>query len=148
MYAWRHENPHNKEVIFNYAWIIDAPWAHPVWNQYALFLCDLTSEEPGVDKGTIHTPGHTHEFLLYALDPAYPIVRDTPIPEVKFAPLNPPNYGYQFKADSNEAALARVQELVDGIVTLKLNPDTDYRSLWNKLLPDMYPLVKSIFDKG
>ncbi|QIG66770.1 hypothetical protein EVB27_100 [Rhizobium phage RHph_TM16] len=137
-YAWKDTHPRSAEV-FNVAWVIDAPWAHPIWSQYVLWLYDLTSdfEKPP----TIHLPGATHEFMLFALDPEHPVPRDQPPSETKFKPLTPANYGYQFVADSNQAAEERIQELVDGIVAKKLSPDTDFRSLWDKLLPDMHSLV-------
>lgn len=139
-YAWREIIP-TQTGVFSAAWIIDAPWAHPVWSQYLLALYDLTTPAPEAGTVVFYMPGATHEFVLHALDPEQLIPKDAPIQGSGYRPLIPPNYGYQFKADSDEAALARVQELVDGIVAQKLSPDTDFRSLWNKLLADAYPLV-------
>lgn len=133
--------------VFGARWLIDAPWAHPHWSQYIIFLYDLTTPTDDGNEPTILVAGHTHEFLLYALDPREGRVpMDANLHETSFAILHPANYGYQFKAESNEAAVERIQELVDAIVDTRLSPDTDFRSLWNKLLPDMYPLVKSIFE--
>jgi hypothetical protein len=137
-YAWREIYPNSD--VYSVAWIINAPWAHPLWHQYVMALYDLTT--PHADgPPTLHLPDATHEFMLFALDARYPIEKDAPIYAAELRRLVPPNYAYQFKAESNDAALARVQEIVDGIVAEKLSPDTDFRSLWDKLLPDCYPLV-------
>lgn len=138
-YAWREIDPTSD--VFGVTWIINAPWAHPIWHQYWIALYDLTTPHPG-GAPTLYLPDATHEFIVYALDPEHPIAKDTPIHEAKCVKLKPPNYGYQFKAESNDAALARVQMIVDGIVADRLSPDTDFRSLWDKLLADCYPLVR------
>lgn len=141
-YAWREVGQSGEGKVFNAAWIIDAPWAHPVWKQYLVQLYDLTTPH---DSGpvAVHLPGATHEFMIHALNPDYPIEKDAPIGSQQFRPLHPANYGYQIKAESDDAALNRVQELVDGIVAEKLSPDTDFRSLWDMLLADCRPLVRS-----
>jgi hypothetical protein len=140
-YAWREIHP-AAAGVFNAAWIINAPWAHPVWHQYAMLLYDLTTPHPD-GPSIIHLPGATHEFLLYALDPAHPVAKDAPIHKITIRRLHPANYGYQFKADSNDAALERVQAIVDAIVAERLSPDTDFRQQWNQLFPDCYPLTIS-----
>ncbi|MGO8241268.1 hypothetical protein ACC806_34590 [Rhizobium ruizarguesonis] len=139
-YAWKERYPHSE--VFSVSWVIDAPWAHPMWSQYLVTLYDLTTpHKDGIP--TLHLKDATHEFLVHALDLRHQVPRDVPPSKVRIVMLQPANYGYQFKADSDEAAEARIQELVSGIVAGKLSPDTDFRSLWNKLLPDMYPLVHS-----
>jgi hypothetical protein len=139
-HAWKERYPESE--VFSVSWIIDAPWAHPLWSQYIVLLYDLTT--PHKDgPPTLHLKDVTHEFLVHALDPAHKVPRNTPPSRAKLAMLQPPNYGYQFAAASNEEAEERIQELVNGIVGEKISPDTDFRSLWNKLLPDMYPLVHS-----
>lgn len=145
-YAWKIEHP--QHPTFSLTWIIDAPWAHPLWHQYFLVLYDLTT--PMQREPTIHLPGATHEMVLFALDPEHPIAKDsTPTPSEVYR-LSPPNYGYQFKAKSNNEAAERIQAVVDGIVARQINPDTDWRSFWNNgLFPDAHPLVtNSIFWGG
>jgi hypothetical protein len=137
-YAWMETVP--TATVFSVAWLIEAPWAHPLWNQYLVMLYDLTSEHPdGPPK--LYLPDATHEFAVHALDPDFPVAKDAPLASSELRTLMPPNYCYQFKAESDEAAQARVQMIVDGIVAQHLSPDTDFRSLWNKLLADAYPLV-------
>lgn len=138
-YAWRIDHP--ESAVFAVSWIIDAPWAHPVWNQYALCLYDLTTPLDRAGPVEFYLEGATHEFILVALDPKHHVPRDT-TPGKPLRRLDPPNYGYQFIAESDAAAAARVQECVDGIAAGKLSPDTDFRSLWNKLWADAYPMVR------
>lgn len=140
-HAWREVSPTGVGV-FNASWIIDAPWAHPVWSQYVAMLYDLTTPHPD-GPPVIYLAGATHEFLLYALDPAHPLKRNDPIQKARVTRLLPANYGYQFKAESDDAALARVQAIVDDIVAERLSPDTDFRSVWNVRLADCYPLIRS-----
>lgn len=140
-YAWR-ERCHTRKA-FSVGWVIDAPWGHPIWSQYLVALYDLTTPDEEAGPVKFYLDGATHEFLVFALSPDYPVPRDAPISTTRFVPLHPANYGYQFKADSDDAALARVQEIVDSIVAKKLSPDTDFRSLWNKLLPDCFPMVST-----
>lgn len=131
---------HPGKVPWGVSWIISAPWAHPVWHQYGLYLYDLTS--PHKDgPPTIHAPGATHEFLLYALDPAKPVPRNAET-AAGAQWLQPPNYGYQFKAESDLVARQRLQKVVDRIVAKEISPDTDFRQTWNDhLFPDAYALV-------
>lgn len=138
-YAWREIHP--TSAVFSVAWIIDCPWAHPLWNQYWLALYDLTSPHPDCPP-TFYLPDATHEFVLFALSPDHPVAKDTPIGDAKVVRLIPPNLGYQFKADSNETALARVQGLVDQIVAGRLSPDTDFRRQWDRRLPDAHSLTR------
>lgn len=147
-YAWKEVHPDTR--IFNIAWMIDAPWAHPMWNQYVLLMYDLTSDAPTAVKPKIVLEGATHEFFLFAINPEFPVEKDAPIwqqHDGKFNVLQPANYGYQFKAESNEAATARIQQIIDKIVVMELSPDTDFRSYWDTILPDMKSLHRTIFDK-
>lgn len=114
---------------FGKTWIVEAGWAHPVWHSYVVFLYDLTTEIPGLPTPAIYKEGVTHELMVYALDPAQPI--DPPIHI-----LQPANHGYQFAADSNEAATARVVSILELIETMRLSPDTDFRSAWDTLFLD------------
>lgn len=140
-WATRHEM-YNGTGVFAMTWIIQAPWAHPHWHQYLISLYDLTTPYEKGGPVKLYLPNATHEFILWALHPKNPFSVGSKLTDnTPFVTMEPPNYGYQFQASSNEAAVARVQEIVDGIVDQKLSPDTDFRSLWNKLLPDAYPLV-------
>jgi len=124
-------------------WLINAPWAHPVWSQYMVLLYDLTTVVEGGQPLILYKPDVTHELMMYAVDPKIRIDEEKPLTEQKFTLLQPANYGYQFVAENNEAAQQRVQKLVDRIDAYTLSPDTDYRSVWNELFNDGYALGPS-----
>jgi hypothetical protein len=113
-------------------WVITAPWAHPFWTQYIAFLYPLV-------KGMVRfKAGMTHEFMLYALDPENPPKIDENGVLRAMATLQPANMGYQFIAESNEAAAERIQGYINRVDDMTLSPDTDYRSsMWDPLfLPE------------
>jgi hypothetical protein len=116
-------------------WIITAPWAHPFWSQYALAVFDLTT--PMLGEVKFYMPEATHEMWLWALNPDHKVER---IPDLtkgeSLHRLDPANFAYQFKAESNDAARERMQRLVDGIDRMELSPDTDFRPAWNWLFAD------------
>jgi len=122
-------------------WAIDAPWAHPLWSQYGALVYPLTS---GMTR---FQSGMTHECMLWAIDPAHRFDMES---EDGTALLNhrltPANMGYQFPAETDEQAFARMQGLVDLIDARTLSPDTDFRStLWDPLFTDGHSLVRSAF---
>lgn len=120
-------------------WVLTAPWAHPIWSQYVIALYDLSTDLGNPPK--IYMEGATHEFLLFAIDPNYPLIPDVLLAEQKIMRLEPPNYGYQFGALSNEAARIRLQVIVNRIDNEHLSPDTDLRTAWDSLFKDAYALV-------
>jgi hypothetical protein len=81
--------------------------------------------------------------VLDAVHPDTKLSHDTPLSKQRYTPLSPSNYGYQFRAKSNEAARDRLQAVVNEIVAERLSPDTDFRSRWDAMFSDAFPLVKS-----
>lgn len=138
---WATDDP-QPGAPFNACWVINAPWAHPLWPQYALCLYDLTTDLGEDNAPVVHQAGATHEFMLFALDPDAPQKRgERP---AKLQRLEPANLGFQFKADSDQVAVERLQGVVDRIVAGKVSPDTDFRSMWNEyLFSDAYPLHRA-----
>lgn len=130
--------------IYGALWIVNAPGDHLAWDQYAVALYDLTTE--GGLRPVIHKPGVTHEFCVFALGRDYPVDGDAEIMGQEYQRLDPPNMGYQFAAESNEAARDRVQAMVDRVVDGKLSLDTDYRAVWNNEFRDGVRLVTSVLD--
>ena len=120
------DRPQNPQP-FGKTWIVEAPWAHPVWDNYVVLLYDLTTDTGSAPA--IHREGMTHELMVFALDPSKPI--DPPSHM-----LRPANHGYQFKADSDEAATERVVNLLEEIEVKHLSPDTDFRTMWDVRFPD------------
>lgn len=123
---------------FGATWLITAPWAHPVWSQYALALYDLTT--PSDPAPNIYIDGATHELLLVALDPSYPTTVQDMAEGRQLHALSPPNHGYQFKAESDAAAVSRLQTIVDEIEARRLSPDTDFRAAWDAMFRDAHSL--------
>ncbi len=122
-------------------WAISAPWAHPFWSQYALLVYALSS---GMSR---FRPGMTHECMLWAINPAHRFDMES---DDGMALLNhlliPANMGYQFPAETDEQAFARMQGLVDRIDARTLSPDTDFRTiLWDPLFEDGHSLVRLAF---
>jgi hypothetical protein len=117
---------------YSAVWYVDAPWAHPLWRQYALFLVDLTTE-----TGTpplLYAQGVTHEVDVWAVDPKLPV---TDIDDRNTAHLlTPQNHGYQFRAESDAAAEARIADLVRRIELRDLSPDTDFIRTWDAIFAD------------
>ena len=124
-----HEFTRPEGPVFNKTWIVEAKWAHPLWHSYAFLLYDITTEIPGQPASVFYRDGMTHELMVFALDPAHPV-------EPMFKVLTPANHGYQFKAESDEAATARIVALLEEIEAKKLSPDTDFRTMWDVRFPD------------
>lgn len=128
--------PGGRLPTFAVNWFIFAPWAHPVWSEYYVSLAVLEtrfkSEDPVLLK-----EGVTHELVIFAINPDTPYGGEEELkagnrPQL----LMPANHGYQFTAESNQAALDRVQSLVTLIEQKKLSPDTDYRFAWDHVFAD------------
>ncbi len=125
---------------FSAIWGVTAPWAHPSWNEYLLQLCDLTT--PASKPVVLHLKGATHEFILSAITRETKFDHSLPLSTQAVGKLTPPNYGYQFIAKDNLAALNRIQDLVDRIDARTISPDTDFRHQWDTILfPDAFPMV-------
>jgi hypothetical protein len=125
---------------FGAVWLVTAAWAHPLWQQYEIALYDLTTE---TDDGPpiLYLEGATHEVVVHALHPDFPLDRlprpgETPNDAEKIHHLIPPNHAYQFVAESDAAAEQRIQEIVDGINAGMVSPDTDFRRDWDFLFRD------------
>lgn len=130
--------PKRPDEIYTKAWWVDAPWAHPVWQSYCIFLADLYRPSAiGPKEATKYAEGVTHEVIVYALDPDDTNYRVWPEGEGKMPRvLTPTNYIYQFYAVSDEAAKVRIETLVQNIANGQVNPDTDARPQWEQLFAD------------
>lgn len=111
------------------AWVIKAPWAHPVWHSYFLAAWHLRID-PEVGAPKIYLSGATHEVYLCALDPKIECVRDDHDCPAK-AWLQPANFGAQWVSRSDEEAAAKIERHVKEIVLYgTLSPDTDFLQFW------------------
>jgi hypothetical protein len=133
--AWRISNA---DIIFNpddarsAAWLVEAPWAHPVWHSYSVTLLRLANINPA--HRLLYLDNATHEIQVAALDPSVP--RQPQVDSGDFAQLSPMNFCAQFIAPTDDNALHRVQRTVIAIVNGKLSPDTDFRDSWISLYGD------------
>jgi hypothetical protein len=115
-------------------WIIEARWAHPIWDSYAIILMHLRPMADGRET-LIHREGATHEMLVFALNPEHPrspTIHGTG--PVHF--LQPVNFGAQLVEPDDAAAMTRIEDTVDRIINGTLNPDTDALSQWIALFGD------------
>jgi|SRR5262245_2161334 len=121
-------NPNDTGVM---QWIIEAPFAHPLWHSYSLMLIHLRPVEGSDQRPTIYLKGATHELWLVALDPDH---ERAPIFEGgSVHGLQPVNFAAQIIADSDAVAVGRIEAAVEMICDGDLSPDTDFRSAWVKL---------------
>ena len=110
-------------------WVIEAPWAHPVWHSYSLVLVHLRPMPDGRET-KFHLPCASHEMWLYALDARRdrrPLIA-TGIVEGHW--LQPGNFAAQFIEANDADALARVARTVQDICDGVLSPDTDFMREW------------------
>lgn len=129
-------------VPFQGSWLLEEPWAHPIWSQYFAILVDLTTSLPGRPAPVLQQPGVTHEFLLWALDQKFPM-GNLPFANQEFHHLEPPNHAYQFEAESgHDEAFNRIDQLMQRITRREINPDTDARPTWHREFADGVSLIK------
>lgn len=109
-------------------WIINAPWAHPLWHSYVMALIHLRHVD-GLGPPSIYLQGATHELFLYALSIGQPLA---PVIEGKAIPihLEPANYAGQWIAGSDAEAIDKVELAIEEIMRGALSPDTDFRHQW------------------
>lgn len=114
------------------AWIVNAPWSHPIWPNVFIACIHLRDIEGQTKPPVKHLEGATHEIAVLALNPAT-------APEVdseRLMFLQPSNFGGQFKVDNDAAAQALTEKIVRMICEGRLNPDTDATSQWVALFGD------------
>jgi hypothetical protein len=121
-------------------WLIEAPWAHPLWHSYVLSLVSLRPVE-GQPPPVCYFDGATHEMMLMALDPDEP--RQPMFDEMAFEVLMPANFGAQMIVETDAEATAKVAAAVAMIAKGELNPDTDAIAQWVGLFGDSMMLNRS-----
>ena len=132
--------PRTAVTPFYAEWVINAPWAHPAWQNYIILLYDLTTKLDTPPE--LHMDNPTHEVIVFALNPDHPIPEEIDWVTWKTARLEPANHAYQFITYSDEAALTQIANIVQMIETQQLSPDTDHRPLWDNLFQDGATLHK------
>lgn len=122
-------------------WVIEAPWAHPAWHSYVIALIHLRPQAD-LAPAKISMPGATHEFWLWAGDPAQSraaFIRG----DINLPVLSPMNFGAQIRSSSDEAAITLIEHAIGQICAGQLNPDTDAHGQWVEMFGDS--LVKPEF---
>jgi hypothetical protein len=113
-------------------WVVEAPYAHPVWHSYSIVLLHLRPMFD--DRPTIfYVDGATHEMWVYALNPGVdrePLIK-TGIVDGSW--LFPGNFGAQFIEIADELAALRIKQAVQSICDGQLSPDTDHQRAWQAL---------------
>jgi hypothetical protein len=107
-------------------WVVEAPWAHPVWHSYVLVVIHLRPMPGPAVK--LFLDGATHEVWVLALDPDSS--REKMITTGEMVPLRPMNFAAQIIEPSDDAAAARIEKTVRSICDGKLSPDTDFVASW------------------
>lgn len=113
------------------AWVVCAPWAHPLWAYY-LTACVHLRPLPALG-------GATHEIFVAAMDPRQVPTLDRASKQV----LLPLNFAGQWvvterpnPVDLDRAAASKVRGCVEDILAATLNPDTDFRWQWVQRFSD------------
>ena len=131
--AWELPPPPVFTTTWLRCWIIERPDAHPAWHSYMIALYALRDVE-GATPAVRYAPGVTHEFMLLAIDPEADrqLIVDGCNPGGEtWQWLTPPNFGAQFTADGDDAAVSMIREqAVRPVVDGDLNPDVDGRADW------------------
>jgi hypothetical protein len=112
-------------------WLIDAPWAHPIWSQYCLSLIHLRDAE-GFRPARKHDDRATHEVMLCAIDPKTRVNIGMNDPHEVMAP---PNFVGQFHRSNDTEAVDLVRKAVLQVIKRHLSPDTDNRVMWAGIFP-------------
>jgi hypothetical protein len=112
------------------SWIVQAPWAHPVWHSYWIHIIHLRP----IDRGegpvptTFYLPGASHELWLHALNPDLPL--EQMIAEGMVSFLTPMNFAAQLILADDAAAEELARTTVQDVLAGRLNPDTDAVEQW------------------
>jgi hypothetical protein len=121
--AWRITLDHRHRATDTIdVWLIEAPWAHPVWHSYAISLARLREGD------VFYLPCATHELVLFALNPAKS--RQDMLGANAVHILEPPNFAAQIVEVEDTLARERVTSAVEKILKGELSPDTDFRRMW------------------
>jgi hypothetical protein len=115
-------------------WLVEAPYAHPVWHSYMLFLMHLRPL-PDFPPPIFYLEGATHEFHIWALDASAQRQHIIDTGQWGEKRLNPMNFAVQVKMDDDEVKSKLRFSIVD-ILHGRISPDTDYRSRWARLWGD------------
>ena len=126
---------------FGSLWLVDAPWAHPAWQQYLFSLADLETDISAPVVEYCENP--SHELIVWAVDPKVQVATGDSVEEWQAgfgkALLYPPNHIQQFRAASDDGAYQIVAQVVELVEKKRLSPDSHYREKWNWIFAELGP---------
>lgn len=117
-------------------WIIEAPWAHPVWHSYSILLLHLRPL-PDKRETLFYLENASHEMMLHAMDPKADreaIIIGSGLFGGMW--LTPTNFAAQFVEISDDLARDRIRKAVEIICAGNLSPDSDFINDWADLFGD------------
>lgn len=104
-------------------WLIDAPGWTPAWSKYHLCAVRLRDNVPGMPAPRRHFDGATHEIVLMALNPDFPVtVEQLGDPDYQLQWLEPVNLVHQVEATDAEI-VDLVGAMARGIVREGMAPE-------------------------
>jgi hypothetical protein len=108
------------------AWVVHAPHSNLMWSWYFVGTVHLRGVE-GLEEPHLHFPGATHEIVIMALNPEYPLPEVGNWKNAQF--LWPPDLTHQFIVSRDEEAQELTDLVVEQIVRGK-SCDSDHRTYW------------------
>lgn len=126
----------NDDGHFKALWSLKLPGHHPVFDEYLVCLYAVSGLDDSIPV-VRYREDVTHEVCVVSLAPEARVDFSTSLfQQPKLVPLTPPNHAYQFKADSNESAVARIEVLVNSMRLGTLSPEDDKAGHWGMLFMD------------
>lgn len=134
----------NSRPVFNASWVVHAPSYHPVCHIFAFVLLDVVTLIEGEERPMKARDDMTHELTVWTM---YEDRTVTPYIG-KLLPgahtvralggrlIEPANHAYQWSAQSNNEAEARVEEIMTAVGDGKLSPTPDWRVIWDDMYKD------------
>lgn len=116
-------------------WVVEAPWSSEVVHSYSLVLVSL-AWRLGVRAAERYVEGATHELVLWAIHPMAERAEMLTRPTNVKVWLQPPVFGAQVVAASDEAAEKRLFGAVELICDGRLSPHAAHVRSWAALFGD------------
>lgn len=110
-------------------YLVEAPFAHPIWHSYLFSLVDLVWR-PGDASLNIHLEGATHEFVVTAMHPSISRQKLIEGDRTHCIQFTPANFLCHFIAINDDDAERRMLRSIQEVINGTLSPDTDFRAMW------------------
>lgn len=116
-------------------WVVEAPYAHPIWHSYAIVVVHLRPVL-GLRPAIKYLADATHEISVHALNPRAQRARMLRGPINPSEWLQPCNFAAQFAVRTDEDAREAVKRTVMMVCSGRLSPDTDHQRAWVQIYGD------------